>query len=568
MTQPTDDDNRPERPPLPPVPPMPANGAPAASAPAQHSTPSAQHPQQQNPAEQRPGQPFPAQPAQQYPAQPQPTPQQPTQQHPAQSAPQYPGQQPGQQQYPAQQSGQPQQRQQQQGQKQPTQQWPAQPAQQYPAQQPSPQQPTQQYPAQPTQQYPAQPAQQYPAQPSQQRSGQQPPQNYGAQQPTTPQQYPNAQSRPAAQRSAAAPQQGTPYTGPIPPTGSGPSGQAGTDTPRKKRRRGPIIAIISSVVVLILLIAGGIVGYSVGTAAHAPENQVTAYLDALVDGDAAEALKLAGTEVDADADVLLTNKAYAEVADRPSAYEIGRTTTSGDTATVTATITQGDAELTEEFTLQKDGKDAIFFDKWALEEVPLGTITVGMTGPSAVAPAVGGIAIPEGAESLRALPGTYEVGLAEDNEFYSVEAQQVTVEGFTGSAAAPSADLTVALTDAGTQKANDAVNAWLDACQASTEFDPAGCSFYATGKNPAYTYTNTTWTLDPRPTFTIGEWNGTGYRVSTGATGQANLKADIRDNASGATGTATAGPIPVFVNGDITEITADGATFVSSISRG
>jgi hypothetical protein len=542
---------------------MPANGAPAAT---QHPAPSAQHPQQQNPAEQRPGQPFPAQPAQPHPAQ-QPTPQQPTQQYPASSAPQYPGQLPHQQQYPAQQSGQPQQGQPQQGQpqqgqQQPTQQWPAQPAQQFPAQQPNPQH------------YPAQPTQQYPAQPTQQRSGQQPPQNYGAQQPTTPQQYPNAQSRtaaqsgPTAQQPLAAPQQGTPYTGPIPPTGSGPSARPGTDAPRKKRRRGPIIAIISSVVVLILLIAGGIVGYSVGTAAHAPENQVTAYLDALVDGDAAEALKLAGTEVDADADVLLTNKAYAEVADRPSAYEIGRTTTSGDTATVTATITQGDAELTEEFTLQKDGKDAIFFDKWALEEVPLGTITVGMTGPSAVAPAVGGIAIPEGAESLRALPGTYEVGLAEDNEFYSVEAQQVTVEGFTGSAAAPSADLTVALTDAGTQKANDAVNAWLDACQASTEFDPAGCSFYATGKNPAYTYTNTTWTLDPRPTFTIGEWNGTGYRVSTGATGQANLKADIRDNASGATGTATAGPIPVFVNGDITEITADGATFVSSISRG
>jgi hypothetical protein len=554
MTQPTDDDNRPERPPLPPVPPMPANGAPAASAPAQYPTPSAQHPQQQNPAEQRPDQPFPAQPAQQYPAQP-------TQQYPAQQqSQQYPGQQPNREPYPAQQPGQQQPAQQPQGQPQPTQQWPAQPAQQYPAQQPNQQQPTQQYPAQPTQQYPAQP--------SQQRSGQQPPQNYGAQQPTAPQQYPNAQSRPAAQQPTAAQQQGTPYTGPIPPTGSGPSGQSGAETPRKKRRRGPIIAIISSVVVLILLIAGGIVGYSVGTAAHAPENQVTAYLDALVDGDAAEALKLAGTEVDADADVLLTNKAYAEVVDRPSAYEIGRTTTSGDTATVTATVTQGDTELTEEFTLQKDGKDAIFFDKWALEEVPLGTITVGMTGPSAVAPAVGGIAIPEGAESLRALPGTYEVGLAEDNEFYSVEAQQVTVEGFTGSAAAPSADLTVALTDAGTQKANDAVNAWLDACQASTEFDPAGCSFYATGKNPAYTYTNTTWKLEPRPTFTIGEWNGTGYRVSTGATGQANLTADIRDNASGATGTATAGPIPVFVNGDITEITADGATFVSSISRG
>ena len=561
MTQPTDDaDNRPERPPLPPVPPVPGQ-APAAPA------------QQQNPADQR----FPAQPAQQYPAQQsnaqqypaqQSNPQQyPVQQSNPQPPQQHPGQQPQQpqQQYPAQQPGQ-----QPPAQQQPTQQWPAQPAQQYPAQQPSQQypkqQPSQQYPAQqPSQQYPAQ---QYPAQPAQQRSEQQSPQNSGAQQPAAPQHYANAQSRPAAQQPASAPQQGASYTGPIPPTGSGSSTQPGAEAPRKKRRRGPLVAIISSVVVLILLIAGGIVGYSVGTAAHAPENQVTAYLDALVEGDAAEALKLAGTDVDADADVLLTNKAYAEVADRPSAYEIGRTTTSGDTATVTATITQGDSELTEEFTLQKDGKDAIFFDKWALEEVPLGTITVGMTGPSAVAPAVDGIAIPEGAESLRALPGTYDVGLAEDNEFYSVEAQQVTVEGFTGSAAAPSADLTVALTDAGTQKANDAVNAWLDACQASTEFDPAGCSFYATGKNPSYTYTNTTWTLDPRPTFTIGEWNGTGYRVSTGATGQANLKADIRDNASGATGTATAGPIPVFVNGDITEITADGATFVSSISRG
>ena len=534
MTQPTDDDNRPERPPLPPVPPMPANGAPAA---AQHPAHSAQHPQQQNPSVQRPGQQLPAQ---QQPNSQQPNSQQPnSQQWSAQQQPaqQYPGQQPN----PQQQPSRP-------GQQQPTQQWPAQPTQQYPAQQPSPQQPTQRYPAQ---------------------------QSSGAQRPAGPQPSgaTNAGPFPAApgysaQNGSAVPQQGAPYTGPIPPTGSGPSTQSGAGTPRKKRRRGPIIAIISSVVVLILLIAGGIVGYSVGTAAHAPENQVTAYLDALVEGDAAEALKLAGTDVDADADVLLTNKAYAEVADRPSAYEIGRTTTSGDTATVTATITQGDSELTEEFTLQKDGKDAIFFDKWALEEVPLGTITVGMTGPSAVAPAVDGIAIPEGAESLRALPGTYEVALAEDNEFFAVEAQQVTVEGFTGSAAAPSADLAVSLTDAGTQKANDAVNAWLDACQASTEFDPAGCSFYATGKNPAYTYTNTTWKLEPRPTFTIGDWNGTGYRVSTGATGQANLTADIRDNASGATGTATAGPIPVFVNGDITEITADGATFVSSISRG
>ncbi len=556
MTQPTDDDNRPERPPLPPVPPMPANGAPAPS-PAQPPAPSAQ---QQNPAQhpnsqQQNSQPYTAQTSPQQPAQ------------------QYPGQQQNPQHYPA---GS--------GQEQPSQQWPAQPTQQYPAQQPSQQQPTQQ---QPTQQYPAQSGQQNPTQqqPTQQYPNRQTPpspQQYPAQQPSGPQrpagpQQPSGASNggafPAAPgysapNASAAPHQGTPYTGPIPPTGSGPTSHTDAAAPRKKRRRGPIIAIVSSVVVLILLIAGGIVGYSVGTAAHAPEHQVTAYLDALVEGDAAEALKLAGTDVDADADVLLTNKAYAEVADRPSAYEIGRTTTSGDTATVTATITQGDNELTEEFTLQKDGKDAIFFDKWALEEVPLGTITVGITGPSAVAPAIDGIAIPEGAESLRALPGTYDVALAEDNEFFSVEAQQVTVEGFTGSAAAPSADLTVGLTDAGTQKANDAVNAWLDACQASTEFDPAGCSFYATGKNPAYTYTNTKWTLDPRPTFTIGEWNGTGYRVSTGASGQANLTADIRDNASGATGTATAGPISVFVNGDITDITADGATFVSAISRG
>lgn len=406
----------------------------------------------------------------------------------------------------------------------------------------------------------------------------QPPQNpqqppYGTGQPGSyPQNPPGPYqgNQPPQQQPAGYPTQTYATTSQTSPT----SPYAQTAPPAKKpRKRGRVIGWVSAAVVLVLLVAGGIVGGVLGTQANAPEREVEEYLNALIKGDAEAALKVSNAKA-GDSGVLLTDDVYGDTDDRISGYEIGETAISGDTAKVSVEITQGEESYDESFTLQKAGKAFVVFDTWKMEAPELGSVSYSVTGPEDTAVTVAGVDASKikagdgGSVALPALPGTYTVALAGESDYLQADPLTVTVVGFGGDPATSvnsegeeSTAITVTLTDAAKTAAADAVDAYLDGCAASTDFRPEGCPFTAQGETPGYEYTNCVWTLDPRPTFTVGEYADGEWPVSTDSSGSASLKCDVRDPASGASGTATAGPMSVDVEGAITAFGDDGATY-------
>ncbi|MGK9146185.1 hypothetical protein KXS11_00970 [Plantibacter flavus] len=346
--------------------------------------------------------------------------------------------------------------------------------------------------------------------------------------------------------------------------GQGPYATAQQQPPKKKLSKKALTGIIAGGSALVLIIVGGIVGVSVGNALHAPEVTVKAYLDALKAGKAEQALALAGTEVSA-ADVLLTDEAYDAASGKVSGYTIGRTTTSGDTATVQARLTQGGESIDQEFTLTKVGKDAVIFDKWKLESPELSTVQVDVLAPADAVATVGGVEltdvepIAEGSYQLRALPGTYDIALSE-SEWYSAEEMTATALGF-GQAAEP-ASLAVSLTDAGTTAIEEAVNAYIDGCGASTVLAPEGCPFEIRN-DTGYTPSGVTWTFDTRPTFTVGEFSGGTWAVDSDTVGRMSMTCTLTDPATGQTGPGySINPVDFIVGGTVEGFTDDGATFV------
>ncbi|GHD47337.1 hypothetical protein D9V29_05930 [Mycetocola manganoxydans] len=382
-------------------------------------------------------------------------------------------------------------------------------------------------------------------------------QNQQAPQPQNPysQAQPTAAYPPSAQPTAAYPAGSSAQTEAYPPMGGQPP--LGPTPPKKKRSKAPWIA---GGVVLLLLIVGGIVGINLGNAAHAPHLPVAAYLDALKKGDAEGALKLAKVTVE-KTDLLLTNEAYKNAEDKITRYTIGESSVSDETATIEASITQGGEKYDTEFTLTRTGKDAVLFDVWELDAPPIATVAVSIAAPEDSVLEVAGLdatsALSEGAAELRALPGTYSVALGGDAEFFEAEPASASVVGFTADTV-EAEPLTVALTEAGTTAATDAVNTWLDACIASKELAPKDCPFFAT--NPRnYKLSNIVWTVT-KPTFTVGEYSAGGWSVTSDSDGTAKATA----SAEGA-GTTTSGELPFDIAGVVEGFSDNGAIFVPAV---
>ncbi|WP_267425148.1 hypothetical protein, partial [Curtobacterium sp. GC_Cur_3] len=313
-------------------------------------------------------------------------------------------------------------------------------------------------------------------------------------------------------------------------------------------------------------VVAGLVGYSVGSASHAPERQVEAFLDDLSAGHVDDALTAAGIR-HTKSDVLLTDAAYAKATGRVTGYRVAAVERSGDTATVGVYLTQAGRRVPATFTLEQVGTDWGVFPRWELRAPTLGAVDVVVAGPPRTAVAVAGQRTStdsSGAVTLRALPGTYDVAV-DGGKWFSAKATTTRVLGFGDTGSSP-VSMTASLTDAGRQAATAAVDAWVDGCIASTETAPSGCSFYAYGENPANTYTNQKWTLDTRPTVQVDGWLSKGWMVTTSSFGSATFTAAFTGPAG--TGTATAGPINVNASGYVTGFSDAGATFVSAIGNG
>jgi hypothetical protein len=336
--------------------------------------------------------------------------------------------------------------------------------------------------------------------------------------------------------------------------------------PRRNLRRGQVIGIVAGIVVLSLLLVGGIAGSLIGSSTHSADRPVRAFLDDLVAGKVDDALEDAGIDAE-KSDVLLTDAAYAKATAKPTGYRIAAVRDDGDTATVSAYLRQGGQDVAARFALDKTGTDWGVFPIWELQAPDLGTVDVDVRGPGGATVEVAGrstTTAKDGSARLRALPGTYDVAL-DGGKWVQADDGTATVSGFDTPTSTP-VELTTTLTDAGQKAAKRAVDDWVDGCIASTDPAPAGCSFYAYGQNPAYTYTNQKWTLETRPTVRVGSWTTNGWLITTTTFGRAKYTADISGAAG--TGTASAGPLNVNASGYVTGFSADGATFRSAVGNG
>jgi hypothetical protein len=321
--------------------------------------------------------------------------------------------------------------------------------------------------------------------------------------------------------------------------------------------------MVSGALVLVLLVVAGGVGWAVGSDAHSAGRPVEAFLDDLEAGRVSSALADAGIEHGKD-DVLLTDAAYAKAGNRVTGHRIVSVSQSGETATVQAYLRQAGRSVATSFRLERTGSDWGVFPVWELRPPTLGTVAVAVQGPARSTVTVAGQRVrssASGTVSLRALPGSYDVAL-DGGRYVTAEQQTAAVRGFGPGGTTPVA-LTTTLTDAGEQAASAAVATWVDDCVASTSTEPAGCSFYAYGANPANTYSNQKWTLDTRPAVEVGAWSSKGWTVDTTTPGSATYTADF--TGPGGRGTATAGPVGFSASGWITGFTATGATFEAAV---
>jgi hypothetical protein len=352
---------------------------------------------------------------------------------------------------------------------------------------------------------------------------------------------------------------------------AGPQGHHETSAaapgPSPRRRRTLLLLGGAAVLFALGLVAAVAVGRA--AAAHQPQAAAVAYLEAVQQGEVERAMSLDGTEP-GDDDVLLTDEAYDAVTDGVTGFRVTGTTVDGDSAVVTATVQQGGETggvYDQEFTLEKDGTDLLFLDRWALQPVELGTLTVQVGAPDAAVVTVAGVEVPHaGAEgdtvTLRAFPGSWPATLDGAGAYEADDvAGVVTGASSTGSPAT----LVAELTETGQAAARAAVDSWLAACVASPDLKPAGCSFQILNEPTGYTLSDQKWTLETTPVYEVGAWTSAGWEVDATTVGSAVFTSTVSDGA-GATGTFNSiGSVRVPIQGVIPDVTAEGATFTSTL---
>jgi hypothetical protein len=342
-----------------------------------------------------------------------------------------------------------------------------------------------------------------------------------------------------------------------PPTPVAPSAVSASSSPKN---RGLVAGLVAAGVVMLGLAAGIGVWVGAQAATHSPAAAVKPYLTALEKGDVAAAVKAGHISTHSP---LVAASVYTQARDQVSTYRVSGVAVHGSSAVVDVDYVQSGQHRTQSLSLRAEGRDDLFFTRWVLQPVRLDTLDVAVAGPANATLTVNDQPVPATAGSYQVLPGSYDVTVTATDD-YSADTQTVTASDLDAAdgGGAQKVTLQPTLTDAGRQAAVAAVDAWVAGCVASTELVPSGCSFGAINDIPQYTQTNTKWTLDSAPQFTVGDWTEGGWAVTTTTAGSATFSADISDSA-GDTGTASTNPIPVQVAGVITGFVNGKAVFQS-----
>ena len=267
---------------------------------------------------------------------------------------------------------------------------------------------------------------------------------------------------------------------------------------RARARAGLVGAGVVGGLVLVGFIAFSVVG----SAMFSPEKEAEAYLDAVVDGDAARAVELAPVGAEAS-DALLTNEIYQGVRDRITGYDITDVEEFGDTVTVTVDLEGIEDGDDVQLTLVSQGNRALFFDDWRIDDGGLASAVSVPLPESSSSLSVNGTMVPAEGDvvDLWALPGTYTFDPFGGSEWLESSDTATTVPPFSFGIYADVSE------PAPSQALKDAVDAdiaeWIDGCMTRTEPDPSGCpqEIYPYGDD----IRNLEWELDTMPTVS---WDG------------------------------------------------------------
>ncbi|MGO4534635.1 hypothetical protein [Leifsonia sp. 2MCAF36] len=297
-----------------------------------------------------------------------------------------------------------------------------------------------------------------------------------------------------------------------------------------------------------------------------PRTVVARYLEALVHGNAREAMKLGGITA-GSGDILLNDAAYKGASDRITSFTLGRPVSRGGVTTVEATVQEGDRPYSRTFRVERAG-GVPWLTLWKLAPVTPETVRVEVDGPAGLTYTVGGAAAHDKVQklSLRALPGSYPVKVTSPSSEFTFPGG-VAISHPVNETADPTV-FAAQLSATGATDAQTAVESWLDGCLASQAAAPANCPFLVTEDTEnGIRASDFRWTLDARPTVTVEQvWSDGGF-AARGEDGSVKATATLTRLADGATEQVSTEDIPFAYAGVVT-FTGSGAEFQPNLGDG
>ncbi|SEA55673.1 hypothetical protein SAMN04515680_0724 [Leifsonia sp. 21MFCrub1.1] len=320
-------------------------------------------------------------------------------------------------------------------------------------------------------------------------------------------------------------------------------------------------------VVLATLAGAAMSVATIGMAQELPRTLVARYLTALEHGKAEQAMRIAGIHRSAG-DILLTDKVYAAATHRITSFTVGRPVTRSGRTTVEAVLTQGDQEQRRTFAFERTG-GLPGVPLWRMAKVAPDTVSFEVQAPDGMTYSIAGIRPAKQAlrtiVTLRALPGSYPMSFTSPNAAYRIWDADVASRP---SGRPQTTRFPAQLSSDGDTAARAAVDAWLDACVATTVADPAGCPFVVDDTtDDGYTVSGVHWTLDDRPLVAVdSSWAHGGWMVSSDR-GSIEASATVTSPSDGSTGQASTDPFEFEYFGFVT-FGPGGAVFTPQLSDG
>jgi hypothetical protein len=213
-----------------------------------------------------------------------------------------------------------------------------------------------------------------------------------------------------------------------PPRTAASGGSTGRDRPQVmtalRKHWWWIVALVVLVVAAVIL-ASTLVRHQNRADVGAAEQTVEDYLDAVVDGDAATALKLWRPDTSSGEDLILDPEVYAAAKNRPTRYDITSTAEDGDDVTVKAELTQSGQSFPLSFSLRQSDRDE---GTWTITQGPEAFMVLRSPATDVQVNAQP-VTLPKDQEKVRlaALPGDYRVLAASSRDGVNYVDSTVTV---------------------------------------------------------------------------------------------------------------------------------------------